>query len=177
MNGGRGSTSTNKTGQRVKIAALSALGLVCAVVWGPMIIPDGPRSAAGQSAPAAKSVGAAGQGHTSAKRQAAVEIVWPPILPRDPFAFDAAPYKRKPTKEPVATGDEAPQPDPEPTIDSQEVRDLLALEGTILGEHPRALINGKLYKPGQTVEGFQIKRIGDRRVIVHKNGVDVKLGM
>ncbi len=179
MNHVRGSTSTGKTGRRVKLAALLGLGLVGAVVWGPMIVPSGPRRAAGQSAQSSRSASAAGQGHStpSAKGQAAIDVVWPAPLGRDPFAFDAAPYKRKPTKQPAVTVDETPEPEPEPTIDSQDVRDTLALEGTILGVHPRALINGKLYKLGQIVEGFEIKGIGDRRVTVHKNGVDVKLGM
>ena len=53
----------------------------------------------------------------------------------------------------------------------------LKLQTTIVGAHPRAVINGQLVGPGDKIAGFTVRRILDRKVIVEMDGVQVRLEM
>jgi hypothetical protein len=53
----------------------------------------------------------------------------------------------------------------------------LTLQSTLLGQPPRAIINGRLLVPGDRINGFTLRRITRREVILEMNGFEVRLGM
>ncbi len=53
----------------------------------------------------------------------------------------------------------------------------MVLQSTILGERPRAVINGTTVAPGQRIKGFEVKGVMPRRVVLEMNGVEVYLDM
>jgi len=81
-----------------------------------------------------------------------VQIDWPAVSTRDPFVFDDQEYEKQEVQAPV-------------------VKHVFDLQGTILGNDPRALINGKGYRIGQSVDGAVIKRIGHGQVTLEIDGV------
>lgn len=53
----------------------------------------------------------------------------------------------------------------------------LKLQTTLMGEHPKAMINGQLVEPGGTVAGFSVVQIGARRVELERDGVRLEIQM
>lgn len=53
----------------------------------------------------------------------------------------------------------------------------LNLQSTLLGEAPRALVNGQLLEVGQMIEGFTLLEVGGRQARLQKDGVVVVLKM
>ncbi len=53
----------------------------------------------------------------------------------------------------------------------------LSLQSTLLGERPRAMINGQLLAPGQKIQGFEVLEVQPRQVTVRKNQVLISLKM
>ena len=51
----------------------------------------------------------------------------------------------------------------------------LVLKRTIVGETPGAILNGQSVKINDTFQGFQVKEIHSQYVILHQQGVTVKL--
>jgi hypothetical protein len=53
----------------------------------------------------------------------------------------------------------------------------LRLESIMLGATPTAMINGKMVREGNTVDGFRIRKIEARRIIVDNEGVELAITM
>jgi len=53
----------------------------------------------------------------------------------------------------------------------------LRLEGTLLGSIPRARINGRLIRIGESVQGFELVEIRSRELVLRKDGLVVVLEM
>ena len=51
----------------------------------------------------------------------------------------------------------------------------LSLQSVFKGSRPGVMINGKVLNVGQKINGFTVVKIYERRVIVRKHGVDIKL--
>jgi hypothetical protein len=51
----------------------------------------------------------------------------------------------------------------------------LVLQATMLGEQPRAVINGQALKPGEKVRGFELREIRAGDVVLRMDGIDVRL--
>jgi len=92
-----------------------------------------------------------------------VAVTWPCQVRRDLFAWES-----------VFT-----QPSGKPALDSneatREAAKSLHLQAIILGQHPKVIMNGRLWEAGETVDGFLIQRIENRRIVVEKNNVEIEI--
>lgn len=184
-------TKAMVTQRRRKMALLGILAVLCAIA---VLVQFQPRAKSAFDA----SVGdegfdSAAPSHEPATPQR-VSVAWPTALRRDVFAWDAAlakptpPPKEEPlvaiaivepppaaTPEPQAAP--APTPKPTPEMIRAQALERLQFTGVIVGREARAVINGRLCRAGQEVEGFVIRRIEPRRLVLERAGVTIVLGL
>ena len=162
------------------VVVLLAFGLL---LWGRLLLQEVPRSA---SARPTTSKLANEQSRVTATSDAAavkvriVRVDLPRDLSRDLFTFDSNPYKRTPDNDPSARNAKlASQQSDELTWDelTRLARTLLTLDSVVTQPRPYAVINGQLLMPGQSVEGFKLRAVEDRSVILEKDGITIRLKM
>ncbi len=184
---------------RKKLFAL--LGLVAAglLLWGRLLTQQVPRTVVavppaegGEVAAQNTAEEADGSSGQIADAQAAmkaaprrpVAVNLPPKLTRDLFAFDASGYARTATITPdepdirlSGKSDEKPTDDRHQDVEVARAASGLVLQTTILGDQPRAMINGQVLRPGQKIKGFELKKVLPRQVMLEMNGIEVRLKM
>ena len=95
-------------------------------------------------------------------RMARVVVDWPVVVERDPFRSDRViPPNGGGRTDAAALAEEA--------------RQALRFTGSILGEQPKAMVNGRLYRKGDMVSGFKILQIERTQIVVERNGVAVRV--
>jgi hypothetical protein len=99
-----------------------------------------------------------------------VEVDWSTTLTGDPFSSQLV----FPPKPAVAPEPAPPQSDKAEEL-TQVVRRTIKLTGTFLGSHPLAIMNGKMYHTGDRIDGFLVRQIGAREVVLEKDGVQIVL--
>ncbi len=145
---------------RKKLVVLGVLLSVLAVIWVQAALKGTKAKPAAKAVPPSKrgQVSVSSQGtDTHTVPQGQVTVVWPATLIRDPFDLDLPGYDRR-------------------QVPRHEGSHTFKLQGTILGEDPRALINGKAIGLGDTIAGGVVKRIEHGHVIIEVNGVERKIG-
>lgn len=95
-------------------------------------------------------------------RAARVVVDWPVVVERDPFRSDKV--------IPPSTGGKS-----DAVALAQEARQALRFTGSILGEQPKAMVNGRLFGKGDLVSGFRILQIEKRQIVVERNGISVRV--
>lgn len=87
-------------------------------------------------------------------------VAWPMELQRDLFEWE-----------------DLPGPASSMPVDAllREAQKSLTLQAILLSETPQAVINGRVWRCGQTVEGFRIVRIEPRRILVEKQQTEVEI--
>jgi hypothetical protein len=121
------------------------------------------------SADAAES-GAAGEGSPefptsiTRTRYSRVVVDWPVVVERDPFRSDR-----------VVPPSHAGNAKADASALAEEARQTLRFTGSILGDQPKAIVNGKLYRKGDLVGGFRIQQIDKTQIVVERDGVSVRL--
>jgi len=108
------------------------------------------------------------------------EVVYvdlPSSLKRDLFALNARFYRARQVDE--------PEPQSEEKFNNQRPDDLsgaidrakaeLVLQATLLGDEPKALINGQMLRVGQTIRGFKLTNVRQHEVTLEKNGIEIRL--
>lgn len=157
--------SEGKRANSTKMVVLGGVSII-AVAVGFRMIWSGP-----QTAPAASVTSPADPTFLSAEPTQkpvapAVAIAWPTGIARDPFSSDvvlpppAAPSGAK--AEPVA---------PTEAVDVVALaHEKIQLKGTVLGEHPLAMMNGRVFQVGEVVEGFKIIEIKTNQITVERDG-------
>lgn len=98
--------------------------------------------------------------------------------PRDPNSPDGSHSGEEMAKFLTAKADELKER--QILMDNVQQRSAaLTLESTVMGDHPRAWVNGLLVGLGQTIgtTGFSIARIEPRRIFVQSEGVQVEISM
>jgi hypothetical protein len=151
-----------------------ALGLVLVAICARMFLrsPRGVSAAPGGSPTSAPAETGA---RRTNDRQGKVRVDWQGSPTRDPF--------KSTTVFPPAVPVPAPQPATRPVGPTEEqrraarieelvksVKSTIKLDATVQGAHPLAIINGKTYRAGDEVNGFALKRIGARDVVLEKDG-------
>lgn len=53
----------------------------------------------------------------------------------------------------------------------------LRLRSVMMGETPSAVINGRVLRPGQQIQGFTLLEVSERHVLLERHGVIVRLTM
>ncbi len=156
------------------IAVMFAVGLL---LWGRLLLKEVPRTAS-----------AWGQGATVADADTALaprrnlgvlELSPPPPLARDLFVMDPSRYRR------TGLGEENPDGAKRGIYATEEALRQAVLSAAremtvnsvIEGEEPIVIINGKVLRQGDTVEGFTVQKIEPRSVVLEQEGVRVRLGL
>ncbi|MHB1156695.1 MAG: hypothetical protein ACYC26_07635 [Phycisphaerales bacterium] len=174
---------------RKKVGAMLCLLSVALLLWGRLLLKDVPRTAVAQPGAAVAATGSApaAAAKSSADKNARIEIVLPqfPMSHRDLFAFDPGYFPSIET--PVGNTSVVDKSDAKSTDDSFRRQQLelavqaqaksLALQSTLLGDVSRAMISGNLLEVGQSIQGFTLKEVRSRAVVLEKDGVQVILEM
>ena len=148
---------------RLYLRAPAGAGAATTTPAGGIGAAESPPADAGRSSPASA---------VTAGRKRRVAVTWPVVANRDPFwserVLPPPPPKELPRPEtrPVA-------PDHDQLL--QEATQRLHFTGVMLGEVPKAIINGKLYRAGAVVEGYRIVEIRGRQLTVQTRGVRLQL--
>jgi hypothetical protein len=159
------------------VLALMAVGLL---LWGRLMLKQVPRTAVAKPAAVAAAANEAPAAVTFASRTT-VHVDLPDVLSRDPFQIDPSGFPRVEKPEVIQVAEKS---DTEPVDEKSEAAALVAkaahglsLQTTILGDTPRALINGQLLAPGDKIRGFELKKVLPREVTLEMNGVELRLEM
>jgi len=93
-------------------------------------------------------------------------------LSRDPFAIGSDPIEDASDANGQATDDGF---SPDPVQRAKAAAAQLVLESTMVGSAPLAAINGRVVRPGETIDGFVLERIEPTNVILRRHDIRVVL--
>ncbi len=176
-----------------KLGVVAVLVVVMAVLWGRLLLAPAPRTAGAAVAVIAETNGSGANlalGTADADsalnsavldplRYPVVYIDLPNELTRDVFALKEDRYQRLKPSNPEGEAKsqvEVVDAMPEAELVRRAARGL-ALQTTMLGETPRAMINGQLLSPGDKIEGFVLLEVRERHVVMQMRGIRIELGM
>lgn len=71
----------------------------------------------------------------------------------------------------------APMPAADPSEAARAASQALRLQAVMLGDEPRAVVNGRVYRVGEAVGEFVIRRIERRGIVVQKDDVAVNIDL
>ncbi|MCC7191404.1 MAG: hypothetical protein IT444_01370 [Phycisphaeraceae bacterium] len=170
------------TADKKKLSIMLALVMVGMLLWGRLLLKQVPRTAVANPS---ESLSAQTDKVIEEAREIArktINIDLPSALSRDVFTLNPAGYARIEKVE--ATVTQVGKSDPKPADESEQVSVTvlraakgLVLQTTMLGENPRAMINGQVLKPGEKIRGFELKQVNSRDVILEMEGIEVRLEM
>jgi len=153
---------------RQKRVMLGGLSVVAAAV-GIRLLSSGP-----ESAPAATVTSSSATNLDPTPSQpvkGAMTVVWPTDMARDPFHSDRVFPPAAPSPEPKQQEVPSVVAPSGLSVDyAAIVRDKMNLKGTILGERPIAMMNGRVYRIGEVLEGFTIVEIEKNQITVEREG-------
>jgi len=172
-----------------KLGVMCSLCLVALLLWGRLLMKNVPRTAVAVPEAAMASAGGQTPDGSSVKPDQPAK---PPVVvarygpvDRDLFAFDPSHYA---IKQPRENGGNPPAKlvaEKTDEIKQQQQRRLavraaasqLTLQSTLLGNVKRAMINGELLEPGETIHGFELIDVKARQVTLVRDGIEVTLEM
>ena len=102
-------------------------------------------------------------------------------LALDLFAFRYDRYNRIPQEETPPITVEDPDPAVDEDVRRRELQEDLVehheLQSVILGDRPRIVVNGRLYRVGDSFDGFEIVSFTDRSATLTRDGLTFRLEM
>jgi len=163
------------TADKKKLSLMVGLLAVALLLWGRLMLKQPPRTATAEPEPAAAR---SGYEDLSSFSLDTVYVDLPERLERNLFGLDPSAYENKPRNDEEAGVEDKSSPE---LADEQErIRETasrLRLRTTILGQAPRAVINGRALAPGETIEGFVVLEIRAREVVLEREGRRIRLAM
>ena len=172
------------TADKKKLSVMVGLLAVGLLLWGRLLLKDVPKTATAVPAPVAQAAPDTATSTTTsvAEDRYRVTVVMdiPSDLSRDVFAMNTTGYRKAKTE---ATQKYEPKDTPQTTdmaFRRAQVREAamdLRLESVILGDQPAVVLNGQLLQEGQAIEGFVVRKIEDRKVVLEMDGVLIRLSM
>lgn len=172
------------TADRRKLSMLLALGAVVLLLWGRLLLKQVPRTAVADPENQALSVVAPSTDWSSllAKdKRPTVFVELPAGVTRDLFHPNRRLYR--PIGEDAGDGDGRAKSDDRSADDTLRIEQArraaldLRLQSTLLGDRPSAWINNQLIRIGEKVDGFTLKKVTARSVVVEIDGVLIRLEM
>ncbi len=175
-----GTMKTEGKKSRTQLVVLGGLSVVAASVVFRMMS-SGPQSAPAASISPVGGLAALPSTPNPGAVVAPMSIAWPAAMARDPFnselVFPPAPPSPAPLPQPkVEPPVVAIAPPPPPPVDFPAMaREKIHLKGIMLGDRPQAMMNGRMYRIGDVVEGFKIVEIVTNQITVERSGTRVVL--
>lgn len=170
-----------------KLGVLLTLLALSLLLWGRLLLKDAPRTATADPAAKIEAALAAHAGGTAgeisdANKEKTVPVVLMDVAGDLPRAMLSASGDGA-----DGTGEKSygPVTKSVPELSDEELRSAavretaagLELQSVISGDQPRAVINGRTLKPGETFEGFTLIEVASSHVVLEHEGVIVRLGM
>lgn len=168
--GQRGTIKIGHYASRTQLVMLGGVSIVALSV-GIRLLSSGP-----QSAPAATVTAPIAHGAPLAATTPlhpanhAINVTWPNEIARDPFHSNLVFPPAPPPPEPVVEAPVLP-PAPPPVDIEALAKETIHLKGTVLGDRPLAMMNGRVYRVGEVVEGFEIVKIGINQITIERDGL------
>ncbi|MCE9590968.1 MAG: general secretion pathway protein GspB [Planctomycetes bacterium] len=162
------------------LVCMLALGLL---LWGRFLLNKVPRTAVAEPSvvAAAAVLPAPSEADASLAPRRAVQVDLYRTLDRNVFDLDTRGYALapRPESETQVTEKSGPKPvdENEHARVIREAARALTLQTTMLGDRPRAVINGQVLYPGDKFRGFVLSSVHARHVILERDGVQVQLEM
>ncbi len=168
------------TADKKKLGFMIALIAVGMLLWGRLMLKQAPRTAVADPDQVSAVIDSdlTGGALWSGDAGRVVYVDFPEEVSRDLFALDLTNYT--PTARPSDDGWNQGKSKVEVTDENLAIRDAalqLVLQSTILGDQPRAVINGRTLAVGQSIEGFTLMEVRHRRVILMIESVKILLSM
>lgn len=165
-----------------KLCIMASLLAVLLLLWGRLILKEVPRTAVAD--PIANQALDRWNMHAFADSKVnltRVEVELPNVLSRDLFTLDLLGYvstETKPVVEVKLEKLEDKLADEKRKAEAVRLATTgLKLQTTVMADTKLALINGKLVREGEEVNGFKILKIMHRHVVLEMNGIEVTLEM
>ena len=160
-----------------KLSLMLGLLLVALLLWGRLMLKQVPRTAIA-TPPDEASASVEGDASERTTHRQIVYVDLPKILTRDLFVINPDLYTRIASYDHVRIGlEKLPSNPADDLLRGIRGPNGLVLQTTILGDQPRAVINGQVVLVGQKIRGFTVKKIMSRQVIIEKNGIKIRLEM
>jgi len=170
------------TSDKRKLSLVICLLAVGMLLWGRLLLKQLPKSAVAEpersAADKADPAGTDARSNPVHRRQT-VFVDLSTQLQRDLFELSPKyfPIEVEESKQPVkSTQTDADNPNALAAAIRQKAMQL-RLQTTILGNDPKALIDGQLLKPGDRIKGFRVLDVTRRTVILEMNGIEIELEM
>jgi hypothetical protein len=171
------------TADKKKLTLMVALMAVMLLLWGRLLLKQAPRTAVADPAATQQTE----QTETSQPAQPAqavfretLRIDLPSVVRRDLFLFDKDRYPRVALDTSGTTTEKSGRETPEVSRQIEEIRqwvDSLVLQGAVLGNPPRAMINNRVYRLGEKLNGFEIVKVEARQVVLRRDEIEIVLPM
>jgi hypothetical protein len=177
-----------------KTLALTSLAVVMLVMWGRLFVGGAaPKPAAAAALPGSRAAAPMSDGGATGRPGAGAALgAWlaGPITapPRNIFAIKLDYFQQDGPRPADATPADRAEKSMALQADQRKERQILVenlrtqaadlrLQSTIMGAEPRAMVNGTLVGEGDTVAGFKVERIEQRKMIVEREGVRLEIAM
>ena len=165
-----GAPGRNKNAKTIGMAAVAGVLLIVLIVRN---LPSSADAAAADPADPGAAPSAAPAAAGPAAPKARVRIDWPTAMARDPFSsrvvFPPAPVAAPTTA--VAAPVAPPKPDQQAV--AAQARAVLHVTAILQGSKPYAVVNGLTCRPGNSVEGFVLRRVVNGRAVFERDGFEV----
>jgi hypothetical protein len=174
------------TADKKKLTLMVALMAMMLLLWGRLLLKQAPRTAIAdpsqtertQQTEQAKASQSA-QPMQVVYRQA-LEVDLPSVVRRDLFLFDKDRYPRVAFDTSDRDSEKSDTQTPEVSRQIEEIRrwvESLVLQGAVLGNPPRAMINNRVYRLGEKLNGFEIVQVEARQIVLRKDDIEIVLPM
>ncbi len=161
----------------VKSSAIALLLAVGLLLWGRLLLKEVPRTASAWEQLTAQID--SGSNPITRGAGGTIELAEPGPMTRDLFQLDPSRYRRTRSDDGGSGGAKFGGPDAENDIRTAVLSAAggLRLTSVIEGEAPLVIINNRLLRRGDTIEGFTVIRLERRSVILERQGIKVRVGL
>jgi len=171
------------TADKKKLTLMVALMAVMLLLWGRLLLKQAPRTAIAdpsetQQTEQAESAQPAQPTYVVFRE--ALHVDMPSVVRRDLFLFDKDRYPRIALDTTDLDLEKSGTETPEVNRQIEEIRqwvESLVLQGAVLGNPPRAMINNCVYRLGEKLNGFEIVKVEARQVVLRRDDIEIVLPM
>ena len=169
------------TSDKKKLSVSIVLVVMLLLLWGRLLLNRAPRTAvadpeATATEPAAPTAGAG----LPTKYYQMVYVDLPETVERDLFRFEISRYRSDWSPEDGSGQGKSPPKSPDNELEIQKIRqwaDSLMLQAAVLGDEPKVMINDRIYRLGDRINGFVVETVESRSATLVKDDVAIRLEM
>ena len=170
------------TADKKKLSLMIALSAVLLLLWGRLMLKRGsPKTAVAEpEAAAVETDQASPPKPVTTKDYPVVYVDLPRSVDRDIFRFRIDRYRQAGAVQDIDDGEKSPPKSPDNGMDVEEVRkwaESLELQAAVLGDEPKVMISDRVYRLGDRINGFVVKSVRSRSVVLANGHIEINLEM